>query len=416
MAAAYVGHHQSFSALALAALGLSATVPTLVAAVFSGTLADRYDRRWLMKIVEGVALAATATLALLLLWKPSSAVGGFGVAHFTIPYWLLLSFPTWAALTAAVTIFRPTFNSALPRLVETRLLGTANGLLYAFTVGVSSGTSVLSGLLVERFGPVPAMLVPLILFGASLVCLFALGPSPMVEPRRGRSFLRDALQGYQYLAVRRELLAVTLGSLAINFLSALAFVELAQYSAFFLGESPAFLGYLYGAGTLGAGAGAFLVTRIPFERHLGRMIGGLTIGMGACVAGFVFTHSPIIALADMFLFGLFPGMIQIAFLAGVQATVPDSILGRVFAADEVGSFSFVPIGQYAGGTLTYATGIESTNLVAGSGMALVGIIMFVAPVVARFRFDPTENARPPSSSAREGEPSSSPTPAGEVLR
>ena len=120
-----------------------------------------------------------------------------------------------------------------------------------------------------------------------------------------------------------------------------------RYSAFYLGQGPAFLGYLYGVGTLGAGAGALAINRIPFEHHVGRLLAVLTVGMGFCVVGFIVTHSALVALIDMFVFGMLPGMSQVAFLAGVQATVEDSVLGRVFAADEVGSYSFVPVGQYA---------------------------------------------------------------------
>ena len=391
IASAYTS--ESFSALALAALGLSATIPTLGAALVSGTLADRYDRHWLMRVVAAVTLAASVTLALLLWWSPHTPVGSLGPAGSTIPLWLLLAFPIWATLTAAVTIFRPTFNASVPRLVEVRLLGSANGLLYGATVAASSATSVLCGLLVERDGAATAAWIPVALFAASFLFL-VVGPRIEQAPRRRRRFLSEALEGYRYLGQRRELLAVTVGSLAINFLSALAFVELAQYSAFYLGQGPAFLGYLYGVGTLGAGAGVLAINRIPFEHHVGRLLAALTVGMGLCIIGFILTHSAVVALIDMFVFGMLPGMSQIAFLAGVQATVEDSVLGRVFAADEVGSYSFVPVGQYAGGSLTYAAGLETTYVVAGSTMALVGVALLLTPAVARFRFDP---ATPPPS-------------------
>lgn len=405
MARSYGAGGAGFSALALAFLGLAATIPTLGAALFSGTLADRYDRRFLLKVVGAVSLGVTALIATTLGFDPSAAISAPGPIGFTMPVWLLLVFPLWAAMTAATTIYRPAFNASLPGMLETHLLGPANGLLYAVTVAVSAASQVLTGLLEAGPGPVVALLVPIALFAGSLAYLFLLGPSEAAQvPTRTGTFLSDAREGYRYLFQRRELLALTLGALTINFLSALAFVELAEYSTFYLGQDPSFLGYLYGVGTLGAGAGALAINQIPFERHLGRVAGALTVGMGVCITIFALTRSPILALLDMFLFGMFPGMFQIAFVAGVQATTPSRVLGRVFAADEVGSYAFVPVGQYAGGLLTYAAGIQATFAVAGAGTIATGAALLMTPIVGRFRFEP--NPTSAGSAATPGGPAS----------
>ncbi len=387
VALAYTG--QSFSALALSFLGLAATVPTLAAAVVSGTLADRYDRRWLLRLIGGIALAATLVITLVFALAPSRSILAPGPAGFYLPLWFLLAIPLWAALMAAVTIFRPTFNAALPRLVEGHQLGVANGLLYAFIVVVSASAQVITGLLVDHAGAAIALTVPLLLFLGAELLLFRIAPAPAAPRATDQSFLIDAQEGYRYLGRRRELLAVTVGALAINFLSALAFVQLAAYSVFYLGQGAGFLGYLYAAGTLGAGLGAIAINRIRFERHLGRILGALTLGMAGCLAAFSFTHSPLVALGVMFLFGMFPGMFQTAFMAGVQATVPNQLLGRVFAADEVGSLAFVPVGQYVGGAMVFEVGLGPTYLAAGAGMALVGLGLLGTPVVGRFRYEPS---------------------------
>ncbi|MHB8351824.1 MAG: MFS transporter [Thermoplasmata archaeon] len=391
-----------FAALALSLLGLSATLPTLGAAVISGTLADRYDRRRLLKLSGVIALGAAVALAAVLAFDPraSFALPAGGAAGFVLPLWLVLTLPIWAALTTAVTLFRPTFNAALPQLVPARDLGSANGLMFACAVALSSSTQILTGFLAQRMGPVIALFVPIVLFAGSLVFLLLLGEGARGNRApRPQSFLADAQEGYRYLVRRRELLAVTVAALGINFLSALAFVELAEYSSFFLKETPSFLGLLYGLGTLGAGAGALAVTHLKYERHLGRLLGAMTLGMGACVAGLALTRSAAVALADMFLFGMFPGMFQTAFQTGVQATVPNELLGRVFAADEVGSYAFVPVGQYAGGLSTYSFGIPPTYLGAGLGMGIIGVGLLTLPVVGRFRFDPDPTASMPPPGA-----------------
>jgi MFS family permease len=391
------GAGADYAALALAFLGLSATLPTLGAAVFSGTLADRVNRLKLLRVVVAVALLSLLAAAVVVELRPGALYAAPGAGGFHLPLWVLLLFPTWAAMTAAATIFRPTFNASLPRLVGAGSLGRANGLIFALTVVVGVVSWVSVGPITETVGPVPALFLPIGLFAASLVCLLFLEVE-LEERRVGprRSFLSDAAEGYRFLAQRRELLALTLGSLGINFLNAVAFVEFPLYALDYLGGSATLLGALYAVGSIGGGVGSFLIGRTRFEGHAGRIIAVLVVPMGLSVAALPLLRSPVLALADMFLFGLFPGMVQTVFLAGVQGTVPNRLLGRVFAADEVGSFGLVPVGQFAGGLLTVAVGLRSTYLLAGVGTVMIGLTLLLLPAVGRFRFAP-EPVVPPAA-------------------
>src|SRR5208283_3587223 len=98
--------------------GLSSTIPTLIAAVVSGTLADRLDRRYLMRVVNLVALAATIAVATILLAHPEHPVVLPGSSGLYLPLWVVLLYPFWAIETASITIFRPAFNASVPRIVE----------------------------------------------------------------------------------------------------------------------------------------------------------------------------------------------------------------------------------------------------------------------------------------------------------
>ena len=73
-----------------------------------------------------------------------------------------------------------------------------------------------------------------------------------------------------------------------------------------------------------------------------------------------------------------PGMFTTIFLSTIQSTVPDEMMGRVFSADEVGSYALVPAGQYAGGELTVAVGVQGTYLFAGATIVAFGVFMLAA--------------------------------------
>ncbi len=391
------------AAYALAFLGLASTIPTLAAAVFSGTLADRSDRRHLMQAVNLLALAATAAIAVVLAFRPAgAATGGFG---FYAPVWVIVTYPLWAIETTAVTIFRPTFNASLPRLVGRAELGTANGLVYASAVGLLIAGSLATSAALGWVGPGPALLLPIALFAVTAVALGGLRAD--LAPRRdrpSRRFLSEAADGYRYLLQRRELLEITLSALVVNFFSAVAFVELALYVQVGLALTDAvFVGAMLSAGSLGSAVGTLVINRWRFEARAGRFLAVFTVLQGASVLGLGLVHTPWLALPIMFLFGVFPGMFTTVFLATIQATVPDDRLGRVLAADEVGSYGLVPIGQYAGGILTAATSVDVTYLAAGAGTVAIGGLMAALPHLRRLGFAPT--VEEPSAAAA-GEPES----------
>jgi MFS family permease len=381
VAVAYPADHRaSFAALALALLGLSSTVPTLVAAFYSGALADRYDRGKLMRLVNLVGVVATAGLAALFVAQPTGRLSLPGPPGFYIPYWILMVYPLWAAVIVSSTIFRPAFNTSVPRVVPRELLGRANGAIYALAGGLSAAGTVGVGILLT-VAPTPyAFAVPFALFFVTQVALAGVDVDLSVT-RTGppRSLLRDARNGFSYLARHRAILQITVAGLVINFLVALATVELALYVTSWLGLTQGiWYAGMVAAATVGASVGFILIANVRFEPVAGRALMGLTGALGVTLFALALVHTIWLALPIIFMFGIIPGMFTTIFLSTIQSTVPDEMMGRVFSADEVGSYALVPAGQYAGGELTVAVGVQGTYLFAGGAIVAFGVFMFAA--------------------------------------
>jgi hypothetical protein len=371
------GERTTYGALALAFLGLSSTLPTLAGAFFSGALADRFDRGALMKAVNLSSLAATAGLAADLVVLPGGRVPLPGPAGFYLPMWVLLLYPGWAAVAATTTLFRPAFNASVPRLVDAKDLPVANGMIYAIAATVSALGSLLVGGVLTLVAVAYALGVAFFLFFATQVALLFVHVDLSVSSRGpSRSVLKEATQGYSYLVRRRGLLEITIAALVVNFLSALALVELALYVASWLTLTQGiWYGAMIGAATAGVAVGFLLAPRLRFEARAGRAIIVLMLCMGLSLLALGLVRSIWLALPIIFVYGLMPGMITTVFLSTVQATVPDEMMGRVFSADEVGSQALTPVGQYAGGLLTLAVGIQGTYLSAGGAIIVFGLIM-----------------------------------------
>jgi hypothetical protein len=374
------GERITYGALALAFLGLSSTLPTLAGAFFSGALADRFDRGTLMKVVNLSSLAATAGIAADLVVLPGGRVPLPGPAGFYLPMWVLLLYPGWAAVAATTTLFRPAFNASVPRLVDANNLPVANGMIYAIAATVSALGSLLVGGVLSLAAPAYALGVAFVLFFATQVALLLVRADLSVSSRGPRrSVLKEATQGYSYLVRRRGLLEITIAALVVNFLSALALVELALYVASWLTLTQGiWYGAMIGAATAGVAVGFLLAPRLRFEARAGRAIIVLMLGMGLSLLALGLVRSVWLALPIIFVYGLMPGMITTVFLSTVQATVPDEMMGRVFSADEVGSQALTPVGQYAGGMLTLAVGIQGTYLSAGGAIIVFGLLMVAA--------------------------------------
>jgi MFS family permease len=392
-------HHAAFAAWALALLGISATVPTLVMAFFSGTLADRTNRRRLLRYSNAFALLGVVLLVVVFFVYPTAHVPLPGPAGFFVPAWFLWVLPFWALIAVSAALSRPTLNSAVPQVVNRESLGHANGLILSAGL-VLSGVGTLSvGFLLGPWGPMLTLLIPVVFFEIAAVALATL-ESDVTGVRKGprRPFLHDMTEGLRYIGRRTGLLEITLASLGINFFAAIAAVEIPLYVHDWLIEGAAVLGALTFVSSLGTAVGSTAVNAIRYDRSPGPYLALFVVLTGVSLLVLPLTHSPYVALAAIGFFGFFIGMFTTVYLVVIQRSVPNELLGRVFAADEVGSFALIPVGQSAGGVITALRGIAFTYWATGGGIAILGGVMAGLRGIRRFAAGKDRPAGSPETS------------------
>jgi MFS family permease len=369
-------HHAAYAAWALALLGVSATVPTLVMAFFSGTLADRTSRRKILRLSNAMALTGVVLLAVVFYLYPTAHVPAPGPAGFYLPAWFLWILPVWALVAVAAALSRPTLNSSIPQVVPKEALGRANGMILSAGL-ITSGVGTLTvGFLLTPWGPVLTLLIPLGFFEIAAIALGTL-ESDVTGSRRSssRSFTSDMWGGLRYLGQRTGLLEITLASLGINFFYAIAAVEVPLYVDDWLLQGAVILGAMTFAISVGTAIGSSAVNVIRYDRSPGLYLALCVVLTGLTLLILPFTHSAYVALGALSLFGFFIGMLTTIYLVVVQRNVPNELLGRVFAADEVGSFALIPAGQSVGGAITAIRGIAFTYWATGGSIAVLGGVM-----------------------------------------
>ncbi len=382
---------EMYGALALAFLGLSSTLPTLLAAFFAGSLADRHDRVELMRSANLLALLAAAGLAADLYFSAARPIPVPGPAGFYLPLWMVLAYPGWALMTASTTIFRPAYNTTVPRIASAEELGRANGLLYAVAALAVALSTAGTGALLTWFTSTEAVGAAFALFLVTQGLLLRL-PDDLSPPRPSSlpSIWSSVRGGFAYLRQRLDLFEMTIAALVINFLLAVALVELALYVVSWLGlVAGIWYGAMIAVSTAGAGAGLLGASHLPFEERAGLYILGFVFLAGFALLSLAAVRSIWLALPLVFAYGTATGAIATMFLSTVQATVPHDVMGRVFAADEVGSYALVPVGQWVGGLLTLAVGVRGTFLTVGVAIAIFGVVMVVGfRALRRFGYRP----------------------------
>lgn len=371
-----VVHHAADAAWALALLGIASTIPTLAIAFVSGTLADRMDRRSLLRTSNGLGIVSLLLLIAIFWVFPTRRFAAPGPAGFFVPEWFVWVLPVWALLAIAAALTRPTLNSAVPQVVASDVLSHANGIILSASLLVSGVGTLSVGILLAPLGPVLTLFLPLAFFETAAVALFTLESDVTgVRKSSGRSFASDMVAGLRYVGSRTGLLEITLASLGVNFFVAVAWVELPLYVHNWLVQGAFVLGALTFVSSLGMAIGASAVNTLRYERAPGGYLALFVVLIGLSLLILPFTHSPYVAVLAVGVFGLLLGMVTTIYLVVIQRAVPNELLGRVFAADEVGSFALVPLGQSVGGAITALRGLAFAYWSTGGGIAIMGAVM-----------------------------------------
>jgi MFS family permease len=377
------------SPLAVSLLGLAELGPLLIFGLYGGVLADRLDRKTLMRWCEpGLAACAGLLLVNALLPRPQ--------------LWPL--FAVSALMVTFLALQRPSFDAAIPRLVP-RAQQTAAVALMSMSMNatVLAGASV-GGVLAGTPGPASVYALDAAGFVVSFFLLSRLPALPQTgagqreatarsgqgnpeaagagdgHDARPRAVLGDVWAGLRYAASRKDLLGSYLADLA-----AMIFAypnALIPFMAAVLG-APWATGLMFAAPS----AGAFAVSATSgwmnrVRRH------GIAIAVSAACWG--------LALAG---FGLAPdiwaGLLLLAIAGGADEasaifrgtlwnqTIPDEVRGRMAGIELLSYSSGLPVGQVRSGAVASVTSVRFSQV--SGGLACVVAVVAVCAALPSFR-------------------------------
>lgn len=366
VAIAWQVYELSNAPTALSVVGVAWTLPQVLFLLLGGVISDRFDRRRVMilaDVVRGVAIAVVGVLA----------VGG------KLELWHLLVLVAFYG--AGEALFMPSFTAIVPDIVPTDLLVEANSL--DIFVRTSTGRllgPVVGGAAIAAFGTGGAFLLDAASFGVSAAAILAMSARPLRERDPGRSVLGDVAEGLRFVRSQTWLW----GTLVAASIALLCFfgpweVLVPYVVKNELGGSARDLGFVFGAGGLGAVLTSLAMAQRPLpRRHVTFMYITWTVGTFAIIGYGVAAEVWQAMVAALFAGGLSnAGMI--VWMTLLQTRVPSALLGRVSSLDWFVSIGLIPVSFALTGPIAAAAGARETLIGAGVLGGCVGLAFLFLP-------------------------------------
>jgi len=362
------------SPLVVGTLGLAELVPLIAFGLYGGVLADRFDRRALMRWCEpGLALCAVLLLV-----------------NALLPHPLLWPLYVVSALLMAITsLQRPAFEAATPRIVGPERLTAAAAIMSLSTnASVLIGSS-LGGVLAVTPGP---WLVYALDAAGFAVSFAALSRLPALPPATGASeseeleeisngpVLREILVGLRYAVGRKDLL----GSYLVD-LAAMIFAYPNAMLPFLALElhAPWSTGLMFAAPSAGAFAVSATSGWMPRVRRHGLAIALAAAGWGLAMTAVGIAPSVYVALAFLAVAGGGDECSAVFRDTMWKQSIPDHLRGRMAGIELLSYAAGPPAGQLRSGAVAAITG-PRFSLTSG-GLACAAAVAAVCAALPAFR-------------------------------
>jgi MFS family permease len=362
VAVAWQVYQLTNSAVALGIIGLVQAIPRLIFSLVGGVVADAYDRRRLLILVNTIMASLSAILAITT-WMGSINVG--------IIYAIVL-------LAAIASSFEfPTRQAIIPTLVPREQMADALSISMVlmqltFVVGSAAG-----GFVIAWLGLANTYWLDVISYFVVLGSLFIMVVPRVPADKRAQAGIGALVDGMRFLHAHPIILAVlSLDFFATFFGSPRALLPV--YSVSILHTGAVGLGILQAATSIGAVALAPLTGRIGRIRRQGLGVAVAIIGWGVCIIAFGFSAGPLL-LSALFLAGAGAADMVSMVLRGliVQMTTPDEFRGRISAVNAMFVIGGPMLGQFESGLVAGLTN-PVFSVVSGGVACIVATLAVVA--------------------------------------
>lgn len=357
-------------------------LPTLFVSPFAGVWADRYDRKKLIMISDGLIALSTLGLAIVFLMGYKAL-------------WLLYAVSVMRAIGGAIQT--PSVNAMLPDIVPEEQLTRVNGINGSIQSLLSLVSPALAGVLLNVVGSIELIFFIDVVTAAVAILVLAFWLHQPRAQRAGslapKGYLAEIGEGLAYIRSVPYLkhmfffvIAVSLCIAPVSFLTPLQVVRnygeevwrLTAIEVVFSG------GMLLGGLLLSTWGG--LKNKVKTMALAILITGGLTVALGLSIPFWLY-------VAVMLLVGLSMTFFNTPAIIFLQERVDPAYMGRVFSVISMVTSSMMPLGMLVFGPLADRFAIEGMLIGTGGLVVLAGAVLLMDRTIMRAGMERTMRAK-----------------------
>lgn len=350
----------------LGLVGLAQFLPMLLLTLVVGHVADRYDRRVIIRLcllVRGVG-------TLLLAWW---SFNGWLNKESLLGIVFLLG--------AARAFEGPSMQALMPGLVSAEFFPRAVAWSSSSFQTASIVGPALGGLIYAAGAPVAYLVIGCLFLGASL--LFLLVRIERIPPKPEPISMKSIFAGIAFIRSKPAVLgAISLDLFAVLLGGATALLPVYAREILFIG--PTGLGILRAAPAVGALIISVYLARYPVRRRVGLVMFAAVAVFGIATMVFAVSTSFILSLVALIVLGAADVFSVVIRSSLVQLETPDEMRGRVSAVNFLFIGTSNQLGEFESGITAAWFGTVPAVLLGGVGtLAVVAIWMKLFPQLAK---------------------------------
>jgi MFS family permease len=309
------------SPFSLGYLGLVEAIPALSLALYGGHVADRYNRRSILRLTLGTLVTCSATIA--------------GLA--TLRHQGLSLISLYAAVFVAGIargFAEPAIQAWEAQIIPQPQMVQAAALMSSIWLTCAVLGPVFGGIALATVGPSATFGGFAVLFSVSWISVTRMQASPVVVPPAGESIWQSITEGVRYVVTEQ----VLVGSMALDLFAVLfggAVAILPIFASDILHVGPVKLGLLNASPHAGALITMLIATRYPPIRHAGRNLLVAVAGFGVCMIVFANSTNFWLSLAVLAGAGVCDGVSVVIRRSIVRLLSPKHMRGRIAAVGMV---------------------------------------------------------------------------------
>jgi len=380
---------QTGSATVLATASLVGMLPNVILGPFVGTLVDRWNRRSIMLIADGIVALATIVLVILF------ALDVVQIWHVYVVMFIR---------SLAGAFHNNAMSASTSLMVPIEHLTRIQGLNQMLNGGLNIVAAPLGALLL---GVLPMQGILAIDVVTALAAILPLTFTQIPQQQRNArgngnaTVWQDFKVGLRYVLGWKGLLIVSLMTVGLNFTVIPAFSLLPLMVKDYFGGGALQLSWVEAAMGIGMFlGGALLSVWGGFPRKiLTSMLGLIGMGAGTLLLALAPSSAMFLAVGGALLVGVMSPITMGPFFAIIQSNVEPDMQARVFSLLSSVGTAMVPIGLIVAGPVSDQAGIQVWFLLGGSLCVLMGLAGLFNPVVMNIERKPgtvLENLNPSS--------------------